>query len=92
MQVKDAPVSIGTLGYAIRWHGTSPALLWEAKTLGKVIINAEAIDKNWSSTEHVGETLLEKQLAPETAVTIHSDTSLLRNPVNPESREGGTFQ
>lgn len=92
MQVKDAPISTGTLGYAIRWHGTSPALLWEAKTSKKVIINAETIDKNWSSTEHVGETLLAKQLAPETAVTIHSDTSLLRETVNLESPEGGTFQ
>jgi putative Mn2+ efflux pump MntP len=92
MQVKDAPISAGTLGYAIRWHGTSPALLWEAKTSSKVIINAEVIDKNWSSTEHVGETLLAKQLAPETAVTIHSDTSLLRKTVNLESPEGGTFQ
>ena len=91
-QVSNAPISSGIMGYAIRWHGTSPALLWEANTSNKIQINALSLDKSWSSNDQIGETLLSKQIPKETAVTIHGDTSLLKNRIKPDSSDGGTFQ
>ncbi len=92
IQIRNAPISSGNIGYAIRWHGTSPALLWEADTPQRIKVNAWSLDKSWFSTEHIGETLLSKQIPKETAVSIHAETSPLRNRLKPESEDGGTFQ
>ena len=92
IQIRNAPISSGNIGYAIRWHGTSPALLWEADTPQRIKVNAWSLDKSWFSTEHIGETLLSKQFPKETAVSIHAETSPLRNRLKPESEDGGTFQ
>ncbi|MBC95801.1 hypothetical protein CL649_02920 [bacterium] len=92
IQVKNAPISSGIMGYAIRWHGTSPALLWEANTSTRIQINAEKLDESWFSNDHIGETLLSKQIPKETAVSIHANTSLLKNRIRPDSPDGGTFQ
>ncbi len=92
IRVNNAPVNSGIMGYAIRWHGTSPALLWEANTSNRIQINARSLDKSWFSNDYIGETLLAKQMPKETAVTIHADTSLLKNRIKPDSPDGGTFR
>jgi hypothetical protein len=44
-----------TVGYAVRWHGPRPAILWEVSGApGLVLTNGE-----WASTDATGETLLE---------------------------------
>ena len=92
IQVKNAPISSGIMGYAIRWHGTSPALLWEANTPTRLQINAWSLDKSWFSNDQIGETLLSKQIPKETAVTIHADASPLKNRIKSDSPDSGTFQ
>ncbi|MEE3072771.1 MAG: hypothetical protein VX305_00610 [Actinomycetota bacterium] len=92
IQVKNAPISSGIMGYAIRWHGTSPALLWEANTSTRIQINAWGLDKSWFSNDRIGETLLSKQIPKETAVTIHAEASPLKLRIEPDSPDSGTFQ
>ena len=92
IQVKNAPISSGIMGYAIRWHGTSPALLWEANTSTRIQINARGLDKSWFSNDQIGETLLSKQIPKETAVTIHAEASPLKLRIEPDSPDSGTFQ
>ena len=92
IQVKNAPICSGIMGYAIRWHGTSPALLWEIDTPTRIQINAWSLDKSWFSNEQTGETLLSKQTPKETAVTIHADASPLKNQIKPNLSDGGSFQ
>ena len=55
------PTRFGPVSYAVRWHGTRPALLWEldARPGQKpVTLRAPALDHTWSSDEPTGETLL----------------------------------
>ena len=92
IQVKNAPISSGIMGYAIRWHGTSPALLWEANTSTRIQINAWSLDKSWFSNDQIGETLLSKQIPRETAVTIHADASPVKRRIEPDSSDSATFQ
>lgn len=54
--VHDAPLRAGRASFAIRWHGSRPALLWEAPE--GCVVRAPALDPEWSSTEPAGETLL----------------------------------
>ena len=92
IQVKNAPISSGIMGYAIRWHGTSPALLWEANTSTRIQINAWSLDKSWFSNDQIGETLLSKQIPRETAVTIHADANPVKRRIEPDSSDSATFQ
>tara|TARA_B100000945_G_scaffold92040_1_gene71898 strand:- start:505 stop:1437 length:933 start_codon:yes stop_codon:yes gene_type:complete len=92
IEVKNAPIQGGNMGYAIRWHGTSPALLWEAKTVDSLTISADSIDKDWESADLIGEALLAKQTPPETAVTIQREQATFSKSIDPESPDGGTFQ
>jgi hypothetical protein len=62
-EVHDAPTRAGRLGYAVRWHGDRPALLWELEPhpgagADRVRITAPGLDPTWSTTEHRGEVLL----------------------------------
>ncbi len=54
--VHDVPLRQGQLSFAIRWHGSRPALLWDAPA--GCVLRAPALDAEWSSTERTGETLL----------------------------------
>jgi hypothetical protein len=64
-EVRDLPTSYGRLGYAVRWHGDRPALLWEIVEHDAepgdrdgVTLTAPGLDPAWRSTEPRGEALL----------------------------------
>lgn len=66
-EVHDAPTDHGRLSYAVRWHGTRPALLWELEPHDRdgddgggpaVRLSAPGLDPGWSSTERRGDALL----------------------------------
>lgn len=52
----QVPTLAGPVGFAVRWHGARPALLWEAP-LGTVV-TCPGLDPTWSSTDPSGEALL----------------------------------
>jgi hypothetical protein len=54
--VHDAPTRRGPVSYAVRWHGTRPALLWDAPD--GVELRAPGLDPSWSSSVPRGEALL----------------------------------
>ncbi len=60
-EVHDLPTVFGTFGYAVRWHGSRPALLWELAPnpgVGTVTLTAPSLDPGWSTTSPRGEVLL----------------------------------
>ena len=66
-EVHDAPTSVGQIGYAVRWHGERPALLWELKAhadIGAIRLTAPGLDPGWSTTSPTGEALLAPVAAP----------------------------
>ncbi len=60
IELHDAPTDHGRLSYAIRWHGTRPALLWELEPHDDrpVLLRVPGLDPDWSATEAKGEALL----------------------------------
>lgn len=61
LAVYELPTRFGSLSYAVRWHGSRPALLWELDCRPgqkPVTLRAPALDHSWSSDEPTGETLL----------------------------------
>lgn len=59
LEVHDAPTRIGRVSYALRWHGSRPALLWEmTDAAAGTRLRADALDPGWSTTQPVGEALL----------------------------------
>jgi hypothetical protein len=52
-EVHGLPVDTGTLSYAIRWHGTRPAVLWECTVAGTTLRGPGG----WSTTSASGEAL-----------------------------------
>jgi hypothetical protein len=57
LEAHRLPTRCGLLSFAVRWHGARPALLWELD--GAATIAAPGLDPAWSSTEPIGEALLE---------------------------------
>jgi hypothetical protein len=60
-EVHGLPTGCGRLGYAVRWHGERPALLWELhlhEDVDGARLRAPGLDPNWSTTELRGEALL----------------------------------
>lgn len=60
-EAQDMPTSVGRFGFAVRWHGDRPALLWELDAFDdveRVTITAPGLDPAFSSTDHRGEVLL----------------------------------
>jgi hypothetical protein len=45
-----------TVGFAVRWHGERPAVLWEQQGPTQML-SAPAVDADWSSNAQSGETL-----------------------------------
>lgn len=69
-EVHDLLTPAGRLGYAVRWHGDRPALLWELDPhpgSAPATIRAPGLDPAWSSTERSGEALLGPVAAPDAA-------------------------
>ncbi len=56
LSVRDAPTRAGRVSYALRWHGTRPALLWDCDP--GIELRVPSLDPSWSTTEPQGETLL----------------------------------
>lgn len=70
-EVRDLPTAFGQLGYAVRWHGDRPALLWELAEHDDVLhggdpltLAAPGLDPGWRSVERRGEALLAPVTAP----------------------------
>ena len=90
IELHDAPTAAGKLSFAVRWHGTRPALLWELEAhpgRGSVRITVPGLDPTWSSTERRGEALLGEVAPPAgleqvTVVSEHPD-------IDPEMRRPG---
>lgn len=58
-EVHDAPTRFGRVSYALRWHGTRAALLWEVTDRAEgFVVRAPALDPTWSTREPTGEALL----------------------------------
>jgi hypothetical protein len=61
IELHAAPTGAGRFGFAVRWHGERPALLWELvpdRPERPVRIVAPGLDPAWSSPDPVGEALL----------------------------------
>lgn len=107
IELHDAPTTFGRISYAIRWHGTRPALLWELDPhpgVGVVRLTAPSLDPAWSTTEQRGDALLADVappagLDPIDLVSEHPDIDpVMRRPgavptdATPDPLpEGGTF-
>ncbi|MDQ6695903.1 MAG: hypothetical protein M3Z46_00410 [Actinomycetota bacterium] len=67
VELHDAPTVHGRLSYAVRWHGTRPALLWEldgSPTRSPIRIAVPGLDPGWSTTKCRGEALLGEVAPP----------------------------
>jgi hypothetical protein len=62
LTVSGMPLRAGTLSFAVRWHGSRPALLWDAPT--GVELRTPVLDPSWSTREPAGETLLAEPPRP----------------------------
>ncbi|HJM99497.1 MAG TPA: hypothetical protein QF850_04510, partial [Acidimicrobiales bacterium] len=80
IEVENAPINGGELGFAIRWHGAAPALLWAATTDAEITLRSPRIDEDWFTNNLKGETLLAQQELPETAVTLFDPAKRLAKP------------
>ena len=60
IEVHGLATPYGRLGYAVRWHGDRPALLWELDRRDDrpVVLRAPGLDTAFSTDEPIGETLL----------------------------------
>lgn len=56
LEVHELPSSCGPVGFAVRWHGERPALLWEVPE--GTVVRAPGLDPAWSSGAPRGEALL----------------------------------
>lgn len=56
LEVHDAPTRAGPVSFAVRWHGTRPALLWAAPQ--GVRLRAPGLDPAWTNAGAGGEALL----------------------------------
>lgn len=107
VEAHDVPTAAGKISYAVRWHGTRPALLWDLSPhegVGPVTLTIPGLDPSWSTTEVRGETLLAEVAPPEglepvTLVAEHPDIDPeMRRPgeapasgSSPEIPDGGSF-
>lgn len=60
LEAHDVPTRWGTVGYALRWHGERPALLWEVRDPDPdLVVRAPALAPGWSSRRPRGDALLD---------------------------------
>ena len=62
VEVHGLATPVGRLGFAVRWHGARPALLWELDRHGAgsddVALRVPGLDPGFSTTSSSGEVLL----------------------------------
>lgn len=91
VELHDAPTAWGRLSYAIRWHGTRPALLWELAPhpgVGPARLTVPGLDPTWSTTELRGDALLAEVAPPAGAEALEL---VVEHPdIDPEVRRPGT--
>ncbi len=59
IEVHDAPLRDGSrIGFAVRWHGARPAILWALTGGAPRVLRSSGLDPAWSSTELAGDALL----------------------------------
>ncbi|MCC5951169.1 MAG: hypothetical protein JJU45_03640 [Acidimicrobiia bacterium] len=66
-EVHDLPTPYGRLGFAVRWHGERPALLWELEPHPGVVappVTAPGLDPAWRGDGASGEALLAPVAVP----------------------------
>jgi hypothetical protein len=56
LEVHQAPLTHGSVSFAVRWHGERPALLWESTHTG--VVRCPGLDPSWRGTGLKGEALL----------------------------------
>jgi hypothetical protein len=56
VEAHDVPVARDTVGFALRWHGARPALLWECSATRQ--LRCSRLDASWSTDRARGEALL----------------------------------
>ena len=59
------------VGFAVRWHGGRPAVLWEQRGI-PIELTAPALDESWSSDAPSGEALWPAPRPPRT-LSVHAD-------------------
>ena len=65
VEVHAAPTRHGLVSFALRWHGSRPALLWEVTGAGEgLVVTAPGLDSQWSSRELSGDALLSEPVNP----------------------------
>jgi hypothetical protein len=72
VEVVDLPTRWGRVSYAVRWHGTRPALLWEVTSWSDLdaatpTLTAPMADPAWSTRSLSGDALLAAPTAPPAA-------------------------
>lgn len=71
IEAHDLPTPWGPAGYAVRWHGRRPAVLWEITGADdEVTVSAPGLDGSWTGRGAEGEALLAEMPVPETTVLI----------------------
>jgi hypothetical protein len=62
LEAHDLPTTAGSLSFAVRWHGTRPALLWQLEvgdgTVVPPVLDAAALDPAFTTSSPQGEALL----------------------------------
>lgn len=69
-EVHDLPTAAGRLSFALRWHGSRPALLWDLQDGGgPAELRSAALDPSWSAGAPRGEALLRECDPPDNGHT-----------------------
>jgi hypothetical protein len=56
VEAHDVPIGRDRVGFALRWHGARPALLWECSSPRRMV--CPRLDASWSTDQARGEALL----------------------------------
>lgn len=79
LEVTRVPTALGSVGYAVRWHGPRPAVLWELapgpgvrEVPGAPTVTAPGLDASWRATGVSGEALLAPVAEPAEAPKVGS--------------------
>ena len=89
IEVHGAPTAVGTMSYAVRWHGERPALLWELEVHDAALpvrLRAPGLDPSWSTDRARGEALLAAPAVGRADAGIESI-----EPSAPPPDPGGSF-